>query len=166
MKTTNNVQKTNLKSMVFAAGLIVIGFSVDGQATTRPDFTTDKNKPLAFADVTMPAATKASAATISAVSYSAYLVPAREESLTIEAWMTEASRFDAVETLLTPAIEEKLALESWMTNETKFAGTVKDQPVEKTGNVQISTSRFVYREVNLEEALKVEPWMLNAQAWK
>ena len=139
MKTTNNVQKTNLKSMVFAAGLIVIGFSVDGQGATKSDLMNDNNNQLAFASVKMESAKITSTGKGATASLAAYLAPASEEALTVEKWMTD---------------------------ERNFSGTGKNQTSERTASFEIITSKFVYREVNTEEELKVEPWMIDLKVWK
>lgn len=166
MKTTTNVQKTNLKSVIFAAGLIVIGFSVDGQGATKPDLTIDNNKHFAFATSRMLPATTASKGTGATASFAAHTAPATEEALTLENWMTDESRFDGTETLFEPAVEEALTVESWMTDETNFTGSDKKQKTEKTVVFEIYTSKFMYREVNFEEGLKIEPWMIDPQVWR
>ncbi|MGE0018300.1 MAG: hypothetical protein AB7S72_01430 [Draconibacterium sp.] len=166
MKTTTNVQKTNLKSVIFAAGLIVIGFSVDGQGATKPDLTIDNNKHFAFASARMLPATTASKVTATTASFSAFTAPATEEALTLENWMTNESRFDGTEALFEPAVEEALTLESWMTDEKNFTVSQKKPKTEKTVVFEIYTSKFMYREVNFEEELKIEPWMIDPQVWR
>ena len=64
------------------------------------------------------------------------------------------------------AIETTLQVEKWMTDERNFSGTGKNQTSERTASFEISTSKFVYREVNTEEELKVEPWMIDPKVWK
>ncbi|HCE56706.1 MAG TPA: hypothetical protein DER09_02640 [Prolixibacteraceae bacterium] len=164
MKTTTNVQKTNLKSVIFAAGLIVIGFSVDGQGATKPDLTINNNQQFASASV-FPATT-ASKVKGATSSFAAYTAPATEEALTLENWMTDENRFDGTETFFEPATEETLKVESWMTDETNFTGSDKKQKTEKTVAFEIYTSKFMYREVNDEEELKIEPWMIDPQVWR
>ncbi len=166
MKTTTNVQKTNLKSVIFAAGLIVIGFSVDGQGATKPDLTIANNKQFAFAGARFLPATTVSKITGTTASFAAYTAPATEEALALENWMTEENRFDGTETLFEPAMGEALTIESWMTDETNFTGSDKKQKTEKTVVFEMYTSKFMYREVIFEEELSIEPWMINPQVWK
>lgn len=125
--------------MVFAAGLIVIGFSVDGQGATKSELMNDNNIPLAFASVKIESAKSTLTGTTATAKFAAYLAPASEEALTVEKWMTD---------------------------EKNFSGTGKNQTAEKTVSFEISTSKFVYREVNTEEELKVEPWMIDPKVWK
>jgi hypothetical protein len=193
MKTTTNVQKTNLKSVIFAAGLIVIGFSVDGQGATKPDLTIDNNQQNVFASARMLPATTASKAKGASTSFAAYTAPAAEEALsleswmtdesrfyeteirfetateevlTVESWMTNQSRFDGTETCFEPATEEALAVESWMTDEKNFTDNVKKPKTEKTVVFEMYTSKFMYCELIFEKELSIEPWMINSQVWK
>ena len=166
MKTTTNVQKTNLKLVIFAAGLIVIGFSVDGQGATKPDLTIDNNKQFAFASARMLPATKASKVTGATASFAAYTAPATEDALILENWMIEENRFDGTETLFEPAVEEALTVESWMTDETNFTDNGKKLKTEKIVVFEIYTTKFMCREVIFEEGLSIEPWMINPNVWK
>ncbi len=166
MKTTNNVQKTNLKSVIFVAGLIVMGFSVDGQAATKLDVMNDNNNQLAFASVKVVPSKKTSTGTGATASLAAYLAPAAEEALTIEKWMTEENRFDGTVSIHEKAAKTNVEPESRITDEKNFNVTGKKQTTAKTASFEISTSKFVYREVINEEELRIEPWMIDPKIWK
>lgn len=166
MKTTNNVQKTNLKSVVFAAGLIVIGFSVDGQGATKTTLTMDNDNQFAFANTKMVSATTNSTEKGATASFAAYFAPEAEEALTLEKWMTEESIYDVLGAALEPVAEEELTLESWMTEELYSGTTKKTEATEKIYIIEKGKTKFVFREIIEKEELKIEPWMINSQLWK
>ncbi len=190
MKTTTNVQKTNLKSVIFAAGLIVIGFSVDGQGATKPDLTIDNNKQIVFASAKTLSATasKVIGATATFSTYIAadealtiekwmteesrfdgtetFFEPATEDALTLEKWMIEENRFDGTESFFEPTVEEALTVENWMTDEKNFTDNDKKPKTEKAVVFEIYTTKVMCREVIFEEGLSIEPWMINPKVWK
>lgn len=167
MKTTNNVRKTNLKSVIIAAGLIVTGFSVEGQGATKTNFE-GGHIHYAMVSVKEMANSTFNAGSKTTAVFTAFLAPAAEEALIVENWMTDSKRFNSIAALIEPATEDALTVEAWMTDEKTFeTKSTLNSPVRKfMSNKITSTSKFVYREVNMEEELKVETWMLDPEVWQ
>jgi hypothetical protein len=68
---------------------------------------------------------------------------------------------------LTEETEEPLQVEDWMLDENHFNVNQKSSSVApKENNKIISTSTFIYREVNEESALEIEDWMINPKTWE
>jgi hypothetical protein len=85
-----------------------------------------------------------------------------ENPLQLENWMTGDSDFSSLAASLKTETESELVLEDWMMNEKMFNNNQIETKITKTGSQPISTATFYYREVNNEEKLVVEGWMLNA----
>lgn len=85
-----------------------------------------------------------------------------ENALHLENWMTDEINFNSFSALLKIDTETELVLEDWMKNEKIFNNIEKVTEITKTGSEPISTATFFYREVNIEEELEVEGWMLNS----
>ena len=139
MKTTNNVQKANLKStvsvVVFAVAMVLLS------------------------------AVSANGYNLSAMN--AYLAEETEEALELENWMTNENNFYAT-VALEDETENAMELESWMTNNNNFFSIVnlEDETEEalEVENWMTSESIFyssVSLETETEESLKVEDWMKN-----
>jgi hypothetical protein len=88
-----------------------------------------------------------------------------ENPLQVENWMTDESNFNSFSALLKTETETEMVLEDWMMNEKIFNNIEKVSAKTKTGSKPISTATFFYREVNIEEDLEVEGWMLNSNTW-
>jgi hypothetical protein len=161
MKTTNNVQKTNLKMMV-AAGLTVLGFFADAQGALKHDFDFKEINQLAFATAKHVSATNA---TTTGAAFAGYLEPAAEEALAVEPWMTEEKNFTGFAAMLEPAAEKELTVESWMMDEKKFNEREIKRAMNRKSDVVITGATFTYREVLEEEELKVQKWMTSPKVW-
>ncbi|SHI43839.1 hypothetical protein SAMN05444280_10290 [Tangfeifania diversioriginum] len=137
MKTTNNVQKANLKSAVAAVTLMLA----------------------------MVVSTSIFAAETNMNSLNAFLAEETEESLEMEAWMTNSNNFYAT-TNLEAETEESLEIENWMVSENNFYATVtfeaETEEALEVENWMTAESNF-YNTVSLEpeteKALEVESWM-------
>jgi len=139
MKTTNNVQKANLKSAVAVVVLVVV--------------------------LVLSNAISATGYNLSEMN--AYLAEETEEALEMEAWMTNESNFCA-SVALEDETENTMKLESWMTNTNNFFSTVsfeaETEEALEVENWMTNESNFfntVSLENEIEEALKVENWMKN-----
>ncbi|HSO87870.1 MAG TPA: hypothetical protein VLQ91_15040 [Draconibacterium sp.] len=88
-----------------------------------------------------------------------------ENPLEVEDWMTDESNFNSFSALLKTETESELVLEDWMTNEKIFNNNQNETKVTKNESEPISTTTYFYREVNIEEKLEVESWMLNSNNW-
>jgi hypothetical protein len=137
MKTTNNVQKANLKS---AATVVVLA-------------------------VVMVLLNAFSAKGYSLSAMNSYLTEETEEALELENWMTNENNFYA-SVALEAETENALELESWMTNANNFFSTVnletETEEALEVENWMTNESNFyntVSLETEVEKTLKVEEWM-------
>lgn len=125
--------------------------------------------------------------------YAAYLAPETEEPLELEDWMTNESGFSMM-ALIEAESESPLKLEDWMINENtidansfsfetetetsinvetwmldenNFDAKINDKTADKpkVNNKIISTSKFVFSDVQTEVPLKIEDWMLSSKIW-
>jgi len=194
MKTKNNIQKTALTSVAAATGLAILSLTVNAQGSMKSLFENNEINNIAmvmektYNSFTSNNTTKS---LTDAEAFATYLEKETEETLQledwmmnesnftaafnieaetenplqVEDWMTNESAFDANSALLVIETEKELELEDWMFNENTFANTQNENTVTKTSSTIISTSTFVYREVNIEEKLEVEHWMINPKIW-
>jgi hypothetical protein len=139
MKTTNNVQKTNLKS---AATVVVLA-------------------------VVMVLSNAVSATGYNLSAMNAYLTEETEEALELENWMTNENNFYA-SLALEAETENAMELESWMTNANNFFSTVslesETEEALEVENWMTNESNFyntVSLETEVENTLEVEEWMKN-----
>ncbi len=137
MKTTNNVQKANLKSAATVVVLAVV--------------------------MVLTGAVSATGYNLSAMN--AYLTEETEEAMEIENWMTNTNNF-YVSVALEAETENAMELESWMTNANNFFSTVSlEAETEETLEVEnwMTNESNFYNTVSLqtetEETLEVEDWM-------
>ncbi len=86
-----------------------------------------------------------------------------ENPLQLENWMTDDSDLNSLSASLKAETESELVLEDWMMNEKMFNNIEKVTKITKTESKAISTATYFYREVNIEENLEVENWMLNSK---
>ena len=85
-----------------------------------------------------------------------------ENPLQVESWMTEENNSTSLSVLIETETETELVKENWMLTENIFGNNELKAKTVKTEAQPISTATFFYREVNNEEKLEVESWMLNA----
>lgn len=76
--------------------------------------------------------------------------------------MTEENNSTSLSVLIETETETELVKENWMLTENIFGNNELKAKTVKTEAQPISTATFFYREVNNEEKLEVESWMLNA----
>lgn len=170
MKTTNNVQKTNLKAITAGLVLTVLGFSVNAQGAFKPDFENNLKNQLAFAGVLKTNTSAfAKSATGTEASLAAFLVVETEEPMHVESWMTKTENFEAPVAFETVS-DEELTIEDWMMNAKTFEE--KEASITKTtaeGNkvlFEYSTTKYFVREVINEPVMKLEAWMFRNYNWK
>jgi hypothetical protein len=141
MKTKNNVQKAVLRSAAVVVSFVLISFTVSAQTfwkrllenTGFSDIAIAMAAPTENEDVErIPAGTEANY----------YFVNEVEPAMEVEAWMTDDSRFNAIQVEYSEAIEINLEPEAWMMNETFFQPAVEE-----------------------EEALELEAWMVSENTW-
>jgi hypothetical protein len=91
-----------------------------------------------------------------------------ETPMEIEDWMINESNFDVNSFSLEIETEEEMNLESWMLDENNFNENINSEKSDKAkvSNKIISTSKYVFSDVNNEGTLKIEDWMLNSNIWK
>ena len=141
MKTRNNVQKANLKSLAVVTSLVIISITVNAQ-----DLWNSLLKSYNFNEIELAMVdnkTIAILVELEANRFEFILVPEIEEALELENWMADESYF-TTSFSMEEEIENPLELEDWMTNETLF------------------NANSIYYEVETEEALKLENWMTDA----
>lgn len=83
-----------------------------------------------------------------------------ENPLQVESWMTVENNFSALQALTVTETEAELATEDWMLTENIIGSNEQKTKTTKTESQPISTATFFYREVNNEQKLVVESWML------
>lgn len=171
MKTTNNVQKTNLKAITAGLVLAVLGFSVNAQGALKPDFENNLKNQMAFAGV-FKAETNAYAktATGTEASLAAFAVAETEEPMHVETWMTEPANFEAAPVAFETVSDEELTIENWMMDaknfEEKETEVVNTPDEGKKLYFEFSTTKFMIREIMNEPDLTLENWMFNNINWK
>jgi len=91
-----------------------------------------------------------------------------EKPLQVEDWMIDETTFDANSMILEVETETPMNIEEWMVDEEKFSNNKTERSEVKAQNnsSSISTETFFYREVNNEEKLRIEAWMVNPKIWK
>jgi hypothetical protein len=154
MKTTNNVQKTTLRSAAVIASFILISLTVSAQNFWRELLINNSFGDIAVAMVNNPAKHSKDVSdtkSVSTVWFIDYLEDASDKSLNIEDWMLDESNFFG-KTLTNEVVTEKsLELENWMTNQNYFG--------------KIFPKTFSNEEVK-EEQLQLESWMIEDKFWK
>lgn len=171
MKTTNNVQKTNLKAITTGLIFAVLGFSVNAQGALKPDFENSLKNQMAFAGV-LNTNTNASAksATGTEATLAAFLTVETEEPMHVEAWMTKTENFEAAPVAFETVSDEELTIEDWMMDTKNFEEkntVVANSPDdEKKLFFEVSTTKYMIRAVTKEPAMKLEAWMFKNYNWK
>ena len=196
MKTKNNIQKAAFKSVIAATGLAMLSLTLNAQDSLKSLFENNGTNHMALAIKTDNNWFKSNVKSknlINTNTFAAYLAEVTEEplqledwmlnednfsnlshieaenegSLELEGWMTKESNFDANSFNFEIETEEELSLEGWMLDENHFNVNQKSSSVAPNENNKIiSTSTFIYKEVNEENALKIEDWMINPKTWK
>lgn len=145
MKTKNNIQKTVLR-VVALTGLIILGFTVNGQYELNSLFGTNETNNMAMALGKKNINYGTTLANIrnfaDANSFSANLAEETEEPLQLEDWMMDETNFSMMN-LIEAETESSLEIEDWMTKENNF---------------DINT---FYMVEEIEEPMKLEDWMMN-----
>lgn len=171
MKTTSNVQKTNLKAITAGLVLAVLGFSVNAQGALKPEFENNPKNQMAFAGTLKAEAnTFAKSATGNESTRAAFLTVETEEPLHVEAWMTKTENFEAAPVAFETVLDEELTIEDWMmdtkTFEEKEVAVANTPDDEKNLIFEVSTTKFMFREIKKEPAMKLEAWMFKNNNWK
>ena len=167
MKTTNNVQKTDLRAIAAGLVLATLGFGVNAQGALTPDFNNNSKNQMAFAGVIKKSTSHFNPTEKSDFSADAFYASATDEPLKVEAWMTDASYFEAASAVFETAADEELLIEEWMINEKTFEGVAeRDLSVKKNNYTIYSTEKYVIREIITEPVLQFEKWMFNNNLWK
>jgi hypothetical protein len=171
MKTTNNVRKTNLKAITTGIVLAVLGFSVNAQGALKPNFENNPKNQMAFAgEFRAETNAFAKSATGTEATLAAFLTVETEEPMHVEAWMTKTENFEAAPVAFETVSDEELTIEGWMMDTKNFEEkevAVSNTPDdEKKLFFEVSTTKFMIREMTKEPDLKLEAWMYNNNNWK
>jgi predicted transcriptional regulator len=159
MKTTqktenrnNKVEKVLSRSAAVIVSFVLISFTVSAQGYWKHLLTNNSFGKMALLMVENSNAatsenTNSADASVPVESESStfFIEPAVDETLDVEAWMTDDAHFGTFSFIFEPAIEKSLELEDWMKDESHF------------------TSRFA---VEREEELKLEAWMTDDAYWR
>ncbi len=171
MKTSSNVQKTNLKAITTGLIFAVLGFSVNAQGALKPDSENNLKNQMAFAGV-IKTNTNAFAklATGTEATLAAFLTVETEEPMHVEAWMTKTENFEAAPVAFETVSDEELTIEDWMmdtkTFEEKEVVVTKTPAEGKKLLNEYSTAKYFVREVINEPDMKLEAWMFKNYNWK
>ncbi|NQU86180.1 MAG: hypothetical protein HQ541_10510 [Mariniphaga sp.] len=144
MKTTNNIQKTTLRSAAVIASFILISLTVSAQDFWRDLITNNSFGEIAEVMVYASMYNNGVVVELDATSkawFDEYVEEVNEENLEIENWMIDASFSDA-SIFYEEAQENSLEIESWM---------MKQQDQENT--------EILFSELS-EPELKLEAWMI------
>lgn len=140
MKTTNNVQKTILKSVAVVVSFVLISFTVSAQ-----DFWISLLENSTFNEIALAMVesnSETNEVSTDANAFVALLDIETEDALELEDWMTNETNFSTTFSI-EEEIESPLALEDWMTDNTYFPAS--------SLSIEIET----------EAALEVESWMID-----
>jgi len=141
MKTKNNVQKTLLSTSAVIISLVLISFTVNAQDFWKMVITNSSFNEIALALADTREKPKTQVVNTETWVEKMMVVEEAEEDLRVETWMKEPANFESQQFLAAPETENRLQVEAWMLDETHFG------------------------DVNNEEPLRIEEWMLNDQLW-
>jgi len=141
MKTKNNVQKTLLSTSAVIISLVLISFTVNAQDFWKMVITNSSFNEIALALADTREKPKTQMVNTETWVEKMMVVEEAEEDLRVETWMKEPANFESQQFLAAPETENRLQVEAWMLDETHFG------------------------DVNNEEPLRIEEWMLNDQLW-
>jgi len=141
MKTKNNVQKTLLSTSAVIISLVLISFTVNAQDFWKMVITNSSFNEIALALADTREKPKTQEVNTETWVEKMMVVEEAEEDLRVETWMKEPANFESQQFLAAPETENRLQVEAWMLDETHFG------------------------DVNNEEPLRIEEWMLNDQLW-
>jgi hypothetical protein len=178
MKTKNNVQKAIFKSMAVVISLVLISFTVNAQ-----DFWKTLLENNSFNEIAMfmvetrndaNANADATANSIDANTFAAYMETETEEALELEDWMTNDNYFVPATILMEEETESPMELESWMTSDSYFGSFSNmfeeetEQPLELESwmtNEKYFSSNTITFENETERPLNLENWMVDDKYW-
>lgn len=95
--------------------------------------------------------------------FAPYLEAETESPLQVEEWMTDDRNFGSFSALLETETESEMVVENWMITENILSSKEQKPKLTKKESQPISTATYFYREVNIEEKLEIESWMLNSK---
>ena len=136
MKTKNNTQKTDLKSLAVIISFVLISFTASTQDFQHSIAENETTKEMALA-----------------------VIYSRNESNLAASAVAEPADFNSTETYSGTESESKLEMEEWMTNDNFFK--VEENPTKKK---IIKTATFVFEETE-DSKLEFEAWMFNPKIW-
>ncbi len=148
MKTTNNAQKTILKTLAVLFSLVLLTYTVSAQNFWRNLLLDTSFNEIAIALVETQETnfSDAEATTYSKGTSTFEYAEEAEESLSLEEWMLNENTFNTFEILETE-VDNSLELESWMTNDASF---------------EVATFSI---EEESDEALNLEDWMIEESSF-
>ena len=171
MKTSSNVQKTNLKAITAGLILAVLGFSVNAHGALKTDFENNPKNHMAFAGV-FKAETNAFAksATGTETALTAFVATETEKPLQVEEWMTKTEIFEATAVANEIISEDELTIEDWMMDEkafeTKTSANEKSQVEQKFLVFEIANTKYIISTSTYEPPMQFENWMFDNKNWK
>ena len=136
MKTKNNNQKTDLKSLAVITSFVLISFTASTQDFQHSITENETTKEMALA-----------------------VINTRNVSNHTASAVAEPADFNSTETYSETESESKMELEEWMTKENLF--NVEENPTKKK---IIKTATFVFEETE-DSKLEFEAWMFNPKIW-
>lgn len=171
MKTTNNVQKTNLKAITAGLVLAVLGFSVNAQGALKPNFENNPKNQMAFAGAfNIKTSAFAKSTTGTETSLKAFVATETEKPLQVEEWMTKTEIFEATAVANEIISEDELTIEDWMMDEkafeTKTSANEKTQAEQKFLVFEIANTKYIISTSTYEPPMQFENWMFDNKNWK
>ncbi|NOR75216.1 MAG: hypothetical protein GQ525_08645 [Draconibacterium sp.] len=141
MKTTNNVQKTILRSVAVVVSFVLISLTVSGQDFWKKLLVNSSLNEIALAMVETPKATETSENISEAFNFS-LLETENDPTLVMENWMIDDNYFGVAGFEFVQEYDNELEIEEWMLNGDLFQV-----------NEEVETS------------LELEAWMTSEKAW-
>lgn len=171
MKTSSNVQKTNLKAITAGLILAVLGFSVNAQGALKANFENNPKNQMAFAGAfNIKTNAFAKSATGTETALTAFAAAETEEPMHVETWMTETANFEATPAAFETISEEELTIEDWMMDakafETKTSVNKKSQDEQKFLVFEVANSKYIISTSTYEPPMQFENWMFDNKNWK
>lgn len=171
MKTSSNVQKTNLKAITAGLILAVLGFSVNAQGALKTDFENNPKNHMAFAGTfNIKTNAFAKSATGTETALTTFVAAETEEPMHVETWMTKTANFEATPAAFETISEEELTIENWMLDtkafETKTSANEKAQAGQKFLVFEIANTKYIISTSTYEPPMQFENWMFVNKNWK
>ncbi len=117
MKTKNNVKKAILRSAAVVVSFVLISFTVSAQDFWKRLIENSSFNDIAMAMVETPSETKLITAPTESLEAMYFEI---EPEMSLEAWMTDYSKFDVSTFNYTEALDAELNVEEWMLDEDLF----------------------------------------------